>query len=182
MGTQLPLPQRGTAPNFRPISVRPSGCMDQDATWYGGRPWPRRLCVRWGPSPSPKGGRSPPIFFDPCLLWPSGWMDQDGTWHGGIGLSPGSCLWSTVYNNDALHSFSGAIQEPRRIYLLIYRLSWRVLKTWTSVTLSRGCASPATVSTPWARTAVSVNPASAETRRPAPAKVTLSRIYLFIYQ
>jgi len=55
--------------------------MDQDATWYGGRPRPRRLCVRWGPhSPSPKRGRAPQIFR-PCLLWPNGWMDQDGTWH-----------------------------------------------------------------------------------------------------
>jgi len=32
----------------------------QDATWYGGRPQPRRLCVRWRPIPhSPKRGRSP---------------------------------------------------------------------------------------------------------------------------
>ena len=33
--------------------------MHQDATWYGGRPQPRRLCVSWGPSPLPKKGRSP---------------------------------------------------------------------------------------------------------------------------
>jgi len=32
--------------------------MDQDATWYGGRPRPRRHCVRWRPSsPLQKGGR-----------------------------------------------------------------------------------------------------------------------------
>ena len=37
--------------------------MHQDATWYGGRPQPRRLCVRWGPSPSPKRGRNPPPQF-----------------------------------------------------------------------------------------------------------------------
>ena len=30
----------------------PNGWMDQDATWYGGRPRPRRHCVRWGPSPT----------------------------------------------------------------------------------------------------------------------------------
>jgi len=30
--------------------------MDQDATWYGGRPRPRRHCVRWGPSSPPKKG------------------------------------------------------------------------------------------------------------------------------
>jgi len=28
--------------------------MDQDATWYEGRPRPRPHCVRWGPSSSPK--------------------------------------------------------------------------------------------------------------------------------
>jgi len=36
--------------------------MDQDGTWRGGRPHPTRLCVRWGPSPSPipqKGGGIP---------------------------------------------------------------------------------------------------------------------------
>ena len=33
--------------------------MHQDATRYGGRPQPRRVCVRWGPSPLPKKGRSP---------------------------------------------------------------------------------------------------------------------------
>ena len=39
--------------------------MHQDANWYAGRPWPRRLCVRWGPSPIPKKERSPgrsPLF------------------------------------------------------------------------------------------------------------------------
>jgi len=33
--------------------------MHQDTTWYGGRPQPRGLCVRWGPSPHPKRGRAP---------------------------------------------------------------------------------------------------------------------------
>ena len=34
--------------------------MHQDATWYGGRPQPRGLWVRWGPSPPlPKGRRRP---------------------------------------------------------------------------------------------------------------------------
>jgi len=46
----------------------PNGWMDHNATWYGGRPWPRRHCVRWEPShPRPKGGHS-----SPCLLWPNG--------------------------------------------------------------------------------------------------------------
>jgi len=59
----------------------PNGWMYQDATWYGGRPHPMGLCVRWGPIALPKRGRSPQIF-GPCLLWPNGWMDQEGTWHG----------------------------------------------------------------------------------------------------
>jgi len=36
-----------------------SGWMHHNATWYGGRPRPRRLCVKWGPSPSLKRVRSP---------------------------------------------------------------------------------------------------------------------------
>jgi len=33
----------------------PYGSMDQDSTWYGGRPRPRSRCVGWGPSsPPPK--------------------------------------------------------------------------------------------------------------------------------
>ena len=37
--------------------------MHQDATWYGGRPQPRRLRVSYGgPEPCPKKGRSPNQF------------------------------------------------------------------------------------------------------------------------
>ena len=49
-----PSPKRGSgapSPIFGPFLLWPSGCMHQDATWYGGRPQPRRLCVRWGFSP-----------------------------------------------------------------------------------------------------------------------------------
>jgi len=39
---------------------------------------PRRLCVRWGPSPPlHKGGGAPSPIFGPFLLWPNGWMHQD---------------------------------------------------------------------------------------------------------
>jgi len=66
-----------------PHLLRPKGWMDHDATWYGDRPRPRRLCVGWGPSsPSQKGGGASPIF-GPYLLWPNGWMHQDATWYGG---------------------------------------------------------------------------------------------------
>ena len=38
-------------PHFWPMSclLRHSGWMDQDITWYGGTPRPRRHRVRWGP-------------------------------------------------------------------------------------------------------------------------------------
>jgi len=59
-GDPAPLPKRGgQTPNFRPCLLWPNGCMDEAGTWHGGRPHPRRLCARWGASPSPKRGRSP---------------------------------------------------------------------------------------------------------------------------
>ena len=78
-GTQLP--------TFGPYLLRPYGCMDQNATWYGGRPQPRRLCSMGTPLPPPKKGGALQIF-GPCLLWPNGWMEQDGTGTE-LGLSPG---------------------------------------------------------------------------------------------
>jgi len=42
----------------------PKCCMDQDATWYGGRPQPRPHCVRWGSSSPPHGkGLQPATFW-----------------------------------------------------------------------------------------------------------------------
>ena len=63
-GDPAPLPERGIAPNFRPISVAAKRLdASRCHSVYGGRPQPRRVCVRWGPSPSQKGGGAPsPIF------------------------------------------------------------------------------------------------------------------------
>jgi len=59
-----PRPQKGgkAPPIFGPCLLWPNGLMDQDGTWHVGRPQPRRLYVRWGPSPIPpqKGGAAPP--------------------------------------------------------------------------------------------------------------------------
>jgi len=76
-GTQLPpLPKRGTAsPIFGLCLLWPNGCMYQDTTWYGGRPQPRRYCVRWGHSSPPLKGHSPLSIFGQCPSWPNGWMD-----------------------------------------------------------------------------------------------------------
>jgi len=51
----------GSPTIFGPCLLWSNGWVDQDATWYGGRPWPKPHCVRWGPN-------SP----GPCLLCPIG--------------------------------------------------------------------------------------------------------------
>ena len=38
-------PQGAQPPNFGPRLLWPNGWMDQDATWYEGRPRPRPYCV-----------------------------------------------------------------------------------------------------------------------------------------
>jgi len=70
-----PLPKkRRSPPIFGPRLLWPNGCMDQDATWYGGRPRPRRLCVRWKASYPQKKGTPPHAIFGPYLLWPRSTM------------------------------------------------------------------------------------------------------------
>jgi len=63
-GDPTPLPQKGdiVPPIFGPFLLSPNGWMHQDATWYGGRPQPRRLCVRWGPSFLSSKEAQSPIF------------------------------------------------------------------------------------------------------------------------
>jgi len=56
----------------RPVSnvgvLRPNRWMDQDATWYGGRPQSRPHCVRWGPTARKWTQQHPPTFRL-TLLW-----------------------------------------------------------------------------------------------------------------
>jgi len=49
--------------------------MDQDTTWYGGRPRPRSHCARWGPSSlSPKKGPGPQRLAHVCCGKTAGWI------------------------------------------------------------------------------------------------------------
>jgi len=58
-----PPPKGGTAPPILAYVLWPNGWMDQDTTWYGGRPWPRPHCVTWGPSsPTKNKGHSTTNF------------------------------------------------------------------------------------------------------------------------
>jgi len=56
-GDPAPSPKKGRSPGiFGPHVLWPNYWMDQDATWYGGRPLHTRRCVS---SPSPKRANSP---------------------------------------------------------------------------------------------------------------------------
>jgi len=68
-GDPAPLTQKGAElPIFGPCLLWPNGWMDQDDSWHGGRPQPRRLYVRWGPTPLPKRGRAPFPDFRPVSI------------------------------------------------------------------------------------------------------------------
>ena len=57
-----PSPKGGRAPKKFSAHVycgQKAGWMKLVLGWHGGRPQPRRLCVRWGPSPLPQRGQSP---------------------------------------------------------------------------------------------------------------------------
>jgi len=62
------LPKKGTKPPiFGSCLLWPNGCIDQDATWYGGRLRPRPHCASWAPnSHSPKRGHSPQFSIHVC--------------------------------------------------------------------------------------------------------------------
>ena len=87
-GDPAPSPKRGTEPPvFGPRLLWPNGCMDQDATWYGGGLGPGDVVFNEDPAtvpPPEKRAHPPHPIFGPCLLCPNGWMDQDATWYGGM--------------------------------------------------------------------------------------------------
>ena len=67
-GDPAPSPPKGhSPPNFGPYLLWPNGCMDQDATWYGGRPRPRRHCVIDG-DPAPSKKVTAPATFRPMSI------------------------------------------------------------------------------------------------------------------
>jgi len=81
-----PLSKKGAElPIFGPCLLWPNGWMHQDATWYGGRPHPRRLCVRWGSSPSPKRGLSPQFSANVYCGQTAGWIKMPLNTEVGLG-------------------------------------------------------------------------------------------------
>jgi len=83
-----PSQKGGRPPIFGPCLLWPNGCMNQDATWYGGRPQPRSHCARWGhSSPFPKRRHSSSSIFS--------WMDQDAAWYEGRPRPRPQCYMGT---------------------------------------------------------------------------------------
>ena len=85
-------PQRGTAPNFRPISVRAKWLNDSRCHLVGRyRPRPKGHSVRWRPmSPSPKRRQSPKFSVHVCCGQAAGWIKMPlGT---EVGLGPGQIV------------------------------------------------------------------------------------------
>ena len=89
METQSPSPKRGRPPIFGPCLLWPNGWIDQDATWHEGRPKPRQLYVRWGPSPTPFPKRkwSPQFSAHRCCSQTAGCIKMPLGME--VGLSPG---------------------------------------------------------------------------------------------
>jgi len=68
--------------------------MHEDASWYGGRPLPRRHCVRWGPSPPPQKGRSPQFLADVYCGQTAAWIKMP------LGTEIGFSLRDIVLDGD----------------------------------------------------------------------------------
>jgi len=113
-GIQL-LPRSGTTPSiFGPCLLWPNGWMDQDVTWCGGRPRPRRHCVRWGssspPPPQKKAGASVlPCNFRPMsIVAMNDWMGEDATWYGSRPHPPKGAQQPPLF---LAHVYSGQISN-----------------------------------------------------------------------
>jgi len=106
--------------------------MDQYGTWHGGRPQPRRLCIRWGPSPPiPQIGAEPPAQFAAhfysgqtagCIKMPLG-ID--------FGLSPGGIQSSLPKKGAESPKFSAHIHCDRTA-------GWIKMALGTEIGLSPG--------------------------------------------
>ena len=65
----------------------PNGWTDQHETCYGGRPQPSGLCVRWGPSPLLKKGRTPEFSAHVYCGQTAAWIKMPLGME--VGLGPG---------------------------------------------------------------------------------------------
>ena len=108
IGDTAPSQKMAEPPIFGPSLLWPNGWMHQGATWYGGRPQPRRLC--WmGTQPLPRKGRSHTQFSAHVYCGQmAGWMKTPlGT---GVDLGPGHIVLDGV---PAPPIFGPCLLSPR---------------------------------------------------------------------
>ena len=86
--TLLPPKGHNQPPTYGPYLWWPNGWMDQDGTWYGSRPRPKRHYVRWRPSSSlPKAGGTAPQFSAHVYCGQTAWIKMPVGME--VGLGPG---------------------------------------------------------------------------------------------
>ena len=76
-GDPAPLPEKRAQPPqpvFGRCQLWLNSWMGQDATWYGGKPRPRRRCVRWGRSCPPLKGHNQQFSVHVYCGQTAGWM------------------------------------------------------------------------------------------------------------
>ena len=112
MGTPTPSSTPGKeaqpSPIFGPCLLWPNGWMDQDATWHGGKPRPRRLCVRLGPSSPLEKGTAHIHLFSAHVY--SGQMD--GWMKSPLGVEVDLGPGNNVLDGDPAPPAKGAQQPP----------------------------------------------------------------------
>jgi len=115
-----PSPKGVVPPIFGQYLLRPHGCMDQDATWYGTRPQPRQLCVRWGTSTPPQKGANPPPQFSV-----HGYCGQTAGWiKTALGMDVGLGPGHIVLDGDQVPLSKSGRAPPnfRTIFIVAKRL------------------------------------------------------------
>jgi len=126
-GDPAPLLKKGAEPpNFRSMFTVAKRLDGSRRTWHGGRPQPKRLCVRWGPSPLPINGAEPPSNFRPI---PGAKMPL----HIEVGLSPGDFV---LDSNPAPPPKGGGAPDFRPMFIVAKRLDgsrWYLAWRWASV-------------------------------------------------
>jgi len=106
-GDQFPSAKKGKRPHiFGPSLLWPNGWMHQDATWYGGRPQTRRLCVRWGPNPYPKRSGAPHFSAHVYCGQTAGWMKTL------LGTEADLVPGHTVLDLDGVPAPANVAQQP----------------------------------------------------------------------
>jgi len=125
-------PKSGSShsPIFRKFLLCPNGWMHDDDTWYGGRPKPRGLCVRWGPSP--KKWAEPPPQFSAHVYYgqTAGWIKM------ALGMEVGLCPCHIVLDGESAPLPQKGGRTPpslRPVFIVAKRLDesrWHLAWRW----------------------------------------------------